>query len=179
MGPSTGDPISLIYFAWYEANNTSVTGWALNLIENDNLQNAFKSLKKIRGVGDKISSFYLRDMYILSGYNNINIQNRHLLQPIDIWTRRAAQILSRDHHATDRNYAEVLITLEDEFGMVTGASNIGFWVLGSQIAEDEKTFTNFVQCIKDRNRNRLRTLLNNKITEQRKWLKFLETIPID
>ena len=118
-------------------------------------------------------------MYILSGYNNRKIQNRHLLHPIDIWTRRAAQILSRDHHATDRKCAEVLITLEDEFGMVTGASNIGFWVLGSQIAEDEKTFTNFVQSIRDRNRKRLKILLNTKITEQREWLNFLETLPID
>lgn len=179
MRPSTGDLLSLIYFAWHETNETSITGWALNSIRNDSLRNSFKSLKKIRGVGDKISSFYLRDIYILSGCHNRNIQNKHLLQPIDIWTRRAARILSTDHEAPDGRCAEILIDLEDELDMVTGASNIAFWVLGSQIAEDEKTFTDFVQSIRDRNENRLNTLLNNKISEQREWLCFLETLRIN
>lgn len=174
-----GSLISLIYFAWNETKRASITRWTLNSLQSDNLKKAFKCLKKIRGVGDKISSFYLRDIYILSGYNKTNLQNRHLLHPIDRWTRRAARILSRDNTAPDKKCAEILIDLEDELGIVTGVSNVAFWVLGSQIAEDEKTFTDLVQSIRDRNRTRLSTLLSKKISEQREWLFFLETLLIN
>ena len=79
MGPSDGDKISMIHFAWYETEDETIAKWAATCIEKDELSSAFKKLKKIRGVGDKISSFYLRDIYILSGNVNRSIRDRYLL----------------------------------------------------------------------------------------------------
>ena len=176
MRPSEGDLISIICFAWYETDQDSITGWTLSSIENDNLLNSFNILRKIRGVRKKISSFYLRDIYILSGRHDRSIRNRYLLQPIDVRTRRAARILSDHEHASDRSYAEILIGLEDEMELVTGSSNIAFWVLGSQIAEDEKTFTKYVQAIRDRDEDMLNSLLNSKISEEKDRLEFLQAL---
>jgi len=176
MRPSGGGQISMIRFAWYETEDKSITNWASTRIDNDELLSAFEKLRKIRGVGSKISSFYLRDIYILSGNTNRNIRDRHLLQPIDVWTRRAARCFLDDENASDKQCAEFLIEYEDNIGILNGSLNIAFWVLGSQIAEDEKTFVELVQGIKQGNRNSLRRQLAEKISNEREWIAFLETV---
>ena len=176
MSPSDGEQISMVHFAWYETENQSIAKWATYCIENDNLESAFEKLKKIRGVGNKIASFYLRDIYLLSENTNKNLKNRHLLQPIDVWTRRAAQCLLPDQNATDEKCAKFLIDYEDKYEMSYGTSNIAFWVLGSQIVDDEKSFINFVKGIKQNNTDTLRSQLEEKISEWREWLTFLEKI---
>jgi hypothetical protein len=46
-------------------------------------------LVSINGVGDKIASLFLRD---LASYCELSVvTDRHLLQPIDVWVRRAAE----------------------------------------------------------------------------------------
>ena len=179
MGPSDGDLISMIRFVWYETKDESIASWALSSIENDDLSKVFNTLKKIRGVGNKISSFYLRDIYILSGRTNSSIKNRHLLQPIDVWTRRAARIFLDNQNASDKSCAEFLIGFEDKIEIVNGSSNIALWVLGSQIAENEETFTGFIKSMKQRNRDDFKRLLAKKISDERQWLTLLETVHND
>jgi hypothetical protein len=176
MSPSDGEQISMVHFAWHETEYQSIAKWAANCIKNDNLESAFEKLKKIRGVGSKIASFYLRDIYILSGNANRNIRDRHLLQPIDVWTRRAAQCLLSDQNASDQECAKFLIDYEDKLEMSNGTSNIAFWVLGSQIADDEKTFVNFVEGIKQNNPDPLKGQLEKMISEWEEWLTLLEKI---
>jgi len=176
MGPSYGGQLSMIRFAWYETENSSITGWAATCIMNDEFLNAFDKLKKIRGIGNKIASFYLRDIYILSGYVNRSYRNRHLIQPIDTWTRRASRLLLNDKHASDEKCAACLIEYEDEIGIINGSLNIAIWVLGSQIAEDEKTFNQYIQDIIRKDSSSLKNRLADRIAKEREWLSFLETI---
>jgi len=176
MSSSNGGQLSMIRFAWYETENNSIASWAATCINNDDLSIAFEKLRKIRGVGSKISSFYLRDIYILSGNTNRNIRDRHLIQPIDVWTRRAARCFLNDQDASDEKCATFLTEYEDNIGMLSGSLNIALWVLGSQIAEDEKTFIEFVQDIKREDRNSLKNRFASKISDEREWLVFLETV---
>ena len=60
--------------------------------------------------------------------------------------------------------------------VASGLSNIAFWVLGSRIAENEKTFEEYLEAIKQGNRDTLRRLLTGKIDYERKWLTLLETV---
>lgn len=176
MGPSNGGQLSMIRFAWYETENSSIAGWAATCIKNDDLLNAFEKLKKIRGVGNKIASFYLRDIYILLGNANKTLRNSHLIQPIDTWTRRASRLLLNDKDASDEKCAAFLIEYENKIGIINGSLNIAIWVLGSQIAEDEKTFNEYIYDIKRKDSNSLKNRLADKIEEEREWLNFLETI---
>ena len=176
MSPSDGGQLSMLRFAWYEAKNMSIAGWAATCINNDDLSNAFQKLKQIRGIGNKIASFYLRDIYILSGNSSRNIRDRHLIQPIDVWTRRAAQCFLNNKDASDEECATFLVNYEDKKGMQNGSMNIALWVLGAQIAEDEKTFIEFVQDIKRSDHDSLKNRFATKIADEREWLSFLEAV---
>ena len=176
MSPSEGNLISLINFAWNIADDKSVAGWALDFIEENNIREAFNSLKRIRGIGNKIASFYLRDIYILSDLHDINLRNKHLLHPIDVWTERAARVLLDNPEATPRQCAQALIDLEQDLGLLTGVSNIGFWVFGSEVTDNISIFIEAVKAISERNSNILRNLLARQIDEEKDWLNFLESL---
>lgn len=107
---------------------------------DNNLKEVFDSIKSIRGVGNKIASFYLRDIYMLSPHHIKNLDSKHLLQPIDVWTRRAGRIIKSDSNATDKQCAEALLEIEEKYGLIAGSSNVAFWVFGAKIAENEDTF---------------------------------------
>ena len=176
MSPSEGNLISLINFAWNIADDKSVAGWALDFIEENNIREAFNSLKRIRGIGNKIASFYLRDIYILSDLHDINLRKKHLLHPIDVWTERAARVLLDNPEATPRQCAQALIDLEQDLGLLTGVSNIGFWVFGSEVTDNISIFIEAVKAISERNSNILRNLLARQIDEEKDWLNFLESL---
>lgn len=176
MSPSNGGQISMIRFGWYETQDKSLANWAATCIENDDLLSAFEKLKRIRGVGSKISSLYLRDICVLSGNANRNIRDRYLLQPIDVWTRRAARYLIDDKEASDKKCAEFLTEFEDNIGILNGSLNIALWVLGSQIAQNKKTFVEFLKGIKQQDRSGLKRKLAEKILEEKAWLTILKTI---
>jgi hypothetical protein len=152
FSPENRELISLVKFSFLETNGEPISQWALNLIENNDLPTAFESLKKIRGVGDKIASFYLRDIYLLSNKKyKINPKDRYLLQPIDIWTRRAGRVLmgkpDLKDKLKDRLYAEALSDFEDAFKLAHGSSNAAFWVFGSQFTGNETVFAQIVKAI--------------------------------
>jgi len=179
MAPSYGNLISLINFAWNEVGNDSVTGWALNLICSDDIRTAFNGLKRIRGVGDKIASFYLRDIYALSVFHDNEMQDKDLLQPIDVWTERAGKILLNNNNATPSQCADALMHLEDDLELLTGESNIAFWVFGSIVTDDILKFNDAVSAISARNVNNLRNVIDSIINEERSWLTFLESLSED
>lgn len=166
----------MIRFAWYETKNESITNWAISSIADDDLLTAYNQLRKIRGVGNKISSFYLRDIYLLSDSKSKNIDNRYLLQPIDVWTRRAARTFLNDQDASDKKCAEFLINKEDELGVSNGSLNVALWVLGSQVVKNDKTFTENIQELKKENHRKLINSFTYKIENTRTWLSLLEGI---
>ena len=60
-------------------------------LEAGNIKDAWARLKRIRGVGGKIASLFLRDVAVWYGLTVGNNDDRWLLQPIDIWVRRIVQ----------------------------------------------------------------------------------------
>ncbi len=74
----------------------SFTNYFRNKITED-IQDAHKSLKTIQGIGDKIASLFLRDLAYIMEINLSETQNnRHLLQPIDIWVARIVTSLDKN-----------------------------------------------------------------------------------
>ncbi|MGB2865248.1 MAG: hypothetical protein WBC05_18105 [Sedimentisphaerales bacterium] len=88
--------LSLIQVVYENNNirNKSFTTYLRERIIQNDIQGAFDLLKSIQGVSDKIASFFLRDLAYIMKIDLSKTQNRHLLQPIDIWV--AKTVISLD-----------------------------------------------------------------------------------
>lgn len=96
------------------------------------MHDAFDRLDRVRGVGPKIASFFLRDVAVWFKINPP--RNRELLQPIDVWVRRyvtrqtGAAVQSSDLLAAQWICANSAVPEE---------ANQGLWYFSSQIASSE------------------------------------------
>lgn len=177
MYPSSENSDSIINFAWKSTNGDSIAGWAKSEIEKDQIESAYKKLKNIRGIGPKIASFYLRDIFILSGRPNIKT-DKYLLQPIDRWTKRASKVLGCNGKAL-KDYAQTLDSFEADYDLATGESNIGFWVLGSQICKSSDRFELAVKdIITNGKTSYLSEIIGEEIEDKQNWIDFLKDLNI-
>jgi len=112
-----------------------------DLISSGDTTEAYDFIKEIRGIGEKISSFYLRDIVYLSDLDEDNISDLHLLQPIDTWLEQTLEILFNSN--VPKNLQEkqkLIVDLCKESEVSSVFFNQGAWVLGSQIAGEFETF---------------------------------------
>ncbi len=94
-------------------------------------------MRSIRGVGDKIASFYLRDLAVVLNLNLTNIQNRELFQPIDIWVERTVKILSGNQNLTRRQVANWMVVNCIQHNLNPEHINMGIWFFCALIANSE------------------------------------------
>ena len=156
LKPSSGTKKSLEKFAWDKSNgiNYTVTIWAFNKIFDNNLLEAHRQLKTVWGIGNKIASFYLRDVFWLG--SNLNpsktftekLDNLHLIQPIDIWIERAASALGCNKKSKE-DIAKYIISFEQDMGLPPGGANIGFWMLGSNYLQNKDDYITVVKSFKN------------------------------
>jgi hypothetical protein len=113
-------------------------GELINIVEvtrlqltDEHVRAAFDHLNKIRGVGPKIASFFLRD--VAMHFEIQPVRDRELLQPIDVWVRRYVARLTGTLPRTDTQTALWICrnTRAPE------AVNQGLWYFGSQIATSD------------------------------------------
>lgn len=103
-------------------------------------------IKENYGVGDKIASFFLRDVAVLFEkgleLNNIGSEERKYLQPIDIWVKRCCNYLykleSKAYNETvkisDYQHYVVKRCMDDGKYIVNPEKvNMGMWLFASQI----------------------------------------------
>lgn len=100
---------------------------------SDNIQNAHNLLKSIQGIGDKIASFYLRDLAVVMKIKLNDTKNRYLLQPIDIWIERTVRILTNNQRINRNKVAKWIVENSNQPELV----NMGIWYFCSQIAVSE------------------------------------------
>ena len=153
LKPSSGDKKSLEKFVWDITNgdNNTITVWAFNMLSANKLQQAHQQLKSVWGIGDKISSFYLRDIFWLG--SNLSptesltkIENLHLIQPVDIWVERAAEALGCEEKSKVQ-IAKYISSYEQRVGIQPGGSNIAFWMLGSNYIRDIDDFGYVISAV--------------------------------
>jgi hypothetical protein len=118
------------------------------MISEGRIAEAHSALKTVWGVGDKIASFYLRDIFWLGhGLNPaVTIEADYLLQPIDIWVERAGQALG--HVGKSKvSLARFISSFERENNIAHGGANIGCWILGSNYLDHPQEFRSVLQAI--------------------------------
>ncbi len=159
LRPSRGNKVSLVKFVWdiSDKGNETVASWSFRLLSENKIKEAHERLKTIWGIGDKIASFYLRDIFWLGHKlkpetSKLEANDLHLLQPIDIWVERAARALGVKQNSTT-SIAKSISSFERDNGLAPGGGNIGFWVLGSNYLESEDDFCDVIRAISQRSRN--------------------------
>jgi hypothetical protein len=108
-----------------------------NALQSGQTKEAWKKLVRIRGIGPKIASLFLRDVAIIYEDELLPAKDddRWLLQPIDIWVRRIVMHLDKSINNKSR-YEEIAkwIVKESENPEYC---NQGMWYFGAKIAQTE------------------------------------------
>ena len=128
--------------------HASLSQYIYNLtIQNNDVIQSFNFLRTIRGIGNKIASFYLRDLVVVLSPNLTNIQNRELLQPIDIWVERTVQYLARNRNMNKTQVANWIVTNALRYGLSPEYINMGIWFYCALIASSEYRLSRSLQNI--------------------------------
>ena len=159
LKPSIGNKKSLEKFVWDITNgeNDTIAIWAFNMLSENKLKEAHQQLKTVWGIGDKIASFYLRDIFWLG--SNLSpdiplteIENLYLIQPVDIWVERAAKAIGCEEKSKTA-IATSILSFEQDLGLPPGGGNIGFWMLGSNYLDDTDNFDNVISAMNNLSEN--------------------------
>lgn len=127
------------------------TTYLQTLISKDNnIRDAFKLVKSIRGVGDKIAPFFLRDLVdVMNIALTTETRNRNLLQPIDIWIGRTVKILTDNQRMSGNQVANWIVDTSMQHNVNPECVNIGIWFFCSNIIESEYRLNIMLNNIKD------------------------------
>jgi len=105
-------------------------------LEAGNIRGVHRKLDSVRGIGGKIASVFLRDVAVYFGLTKYlkNVEDRWLLQPVDLWVRRTVSILARAHSMNDKEMAQWIVENASE----PERANQGIWYFGSRIVRSEE-----------------------------------------
>jgi hypothetical protein len=156
----------------------NIVKWASSLAISDDIELAWNKLVKIRGIGNKIASLFLRDIVYAFEINEDKIKGKVYLQPIDVWTERGAKALAQFLSRTPNSYwefAKVLVEVSEYAAVRPTLTNVGLWIFGAQLVRDEKRFHNLLLSPDD-----LHRFLSAQIQwhqNQAKALEMVLTVP--
>jgi hypothetical protein len=74
-------------------DKTNLYKFFYGLVKKDKIDIAYSELNKLSGVGDKISTFFLRDIAIMNNYD-IAVNNMKYVFPVDTWVAQIAGLLA-------------------------------------------------------------------------------------
>jgi len=108
--------------------------WARDMLSRGKAESAYEKLECVRGISQKIGTFFLRDITYAFDISETKIGDPTYIQPADNWVRKAAVILLGET-SNDWKLAEGLADIARKCGVSGCLMNTGLWILGSEIAE--------------------------------------------
>lgn len=138
-----------------------------DLLSSNQFTDAYRFIHSIRGIGDKITCLYLRDI----AYHHLEPDEHHHphLQPIDTWVKQALKIILDDGH---ENNKQEILELCRQAGCSPLDFNAGAWLAGNAIARDYGRFQDILndpeegkKLIKSRIKEQER-----RIASMKKWI---------
>jgi hypothetical protein len=111
---------------------------AKTALQLDRTRDVHHAIQEINGIGSKIASLFLRDVAVM--YNVFPTKDRHLLQPVDVWVKRAFKKLTRHKNGNGQDIEMVQRWILEEAtreGVRAEVVNEGMWYFSSQIADSD------------------------------------------
>jgi hypothetical protein len=120
-----------------QAHGGNVFGWAVELIRNGKVHDAYVALDEIHAVGDKLASFYLRDVVFIEELEDaIGTADYPYLQPVDTWVLRVARSLKMiDRGDTGPAVKDKLVSACLAADVSPLLFNAGAWMVGAHAYE--------------------------------------------
>ena len=110
----------------------NILSYAQECVRQGTIPKAFDLLISIRGIGEKIASFFLRDVkeLLLRGGVSVQIDKaiRWQLQPIDIWVKRTIELIA-GRTMENRETAQFIV----ENSANPERANMGMWYFSSLV----------------------------------------------
>jgi hypothetical protein len=144
--------------------------WVVNELPNAP-ETVHSSLQKISGVGEKIASFFMRDVACRFNVFPLRAEDRRFLQPVDIWVERAATCLG----AKDGSAAEFLVERSGADGNRPERVNQGIWLFGAEVVRSKTMLEGFLGPTNGK--DRVMCDLKKRIALLREILNILESAP--
>ncbi len=132
------------------------------LIDNET-KKAYEFIKKVRGCGEKIVPFYLRDIAdkIIENKsieNESKISDLYLLQPIDTWLKQTFKIIFNEKEVNTHEKQKEIVELCEKAKVSSISFNQGAWILGNQFAGNYKDLKELLN-----KKTKLQNLVKKKI----------------
>jgi len=110
----------------------SIVAHVFALLREDQVKRAHTLVAGMNGVGDKIASLFLRDV---ASYYELNVAtDRHLLQPVDTWIRRATA-LCLNVESPPEAVARSIVDACHSCNVNPEHVNDGMWYFGAMVAQ--------------------------------------------
>jgi len=147
-----------------------------NMICNESAKDAFKLITTIKGIGEKIGAFYLRDIADLSIVNGDykkekEITDLEYLQPIDTWLKQTFKIIFNYEEKNNKKMQSEIVGLCRAAKVSSLTFNQCAWALGSQLA---KNYKDLEMALKDN--GHINKLIDKKLSELSNYQKTLNEL---
>jgi len=93
--------LDTLNFMSISRDKTNLYKYFNDLIKRNKINVAYSELNKLSGIGDKISTFFLRDIAIINNYNLTENQVRYVF-PVDTWVAQIASLLANKHFSPEK-----------------------------------------------------------------------------
>jgi hypothetical protein len=154
-------PMNSCNCIWCILNSENIIISSKNALKAGQTKEAWAKLVKIRGIGPKVASLFLRDVAIRYE-NELRLpkdNDRWLLQPIDIWVRRIVMHLDNNINKNAR-YEELAKWIVSK-SKRPEYCNQGMWYFGAKIAQTEFRLDNYLEDPQDTINKHIITLQTN------------------
>ncbi len=93
--------IDTLNFMSISSSKTNLYKYFNDLIKRNEIDVAYLELNKLSGIGDKISTFFLRDVAIINNYNLAENQMKYIF-PVDTWVAQITSLLADKPFSAER-----------------------------------------------------------------------------
>jgi hypothetical protein len=150
-----------------EKRESNILSYAQECVRQGTIPKAFEFLISIRGIGEKIASFFLRDVKELLLKEGVSVQidetKRWQLQPIDIWVKRTIELIA-GRPKENRETARFII----ENSANPERVNMGIWYFSAYVCESQYRHEKCLGSIDDA-KNELNHFIRNKTLEYKNF----------
>ena len=132
--------IELVEEIWKDGEGRTLPLYLSNKIkDSEQIPKAHKELKEVVGIGDKVASFYMRDITRTCEITIDVQENRDLLQPQDIWVNRITSKLFSGEMGDTSQKHEIGKRIVKECGTKINPElvNMGMWYFGAKIVRSK------------------------------------------
>jgi hypothetical protein len=121
-----------------DSDGGNLIAWAARLLRGGSGMEAYLTLQKHIGIGEKIAAFFLRDVCTSHGIREETGGDLRCILPIDVWVRRGVAVLAAQPELTDEardsETERQALRLAREHGVGVATLDTGLWVLGARFA---------------------------------------------